>query len=370
MTAPRSCGRPAERPGGAHLDMRAIRHGRHGGPDVLESVEVDDPQPGPGDLLIEVRACAINRLDLLQRQGPPVVAGFTLPHVPGMDIAGTVIEAGAEVDGWSPGEEVVLDPVTTCGRCELCCAGRPAHCAELRTLGSTRWGGYAEQVVAPAGNARRIPASMSFVEAASLPVAFVTAWVGVTEVGRVAPGEAFCVMGAGSAVTIAALRLARRAGAGRLVTTAGSDATVERARVELGADVEVVDRRGDGLVERLVEASGGTGYDVIMDHVGPAQLQTQVDALALDGRMVLSGTTTGTRGELDLPSLYHRGRSLLGLGGAGPTTFDDMFDAVVDDPSLRMVIDDVMDLDEAAEAHRRIERGDFFGKIVLVPAGA
>jgi NADPH:quinone reductase-like Zn-dependent oxidoreductase len=179
----------------------------------------------------------------------------------------------------------------------------------------------------------------------------------------VRPGEQVLVMGAGSGVTIAALRLARRAGA-RVITTAGSDAVLERARAELDVDA-VIDRRRPDLVEALVDASGG-GFDLVLDHVGPAQLQTQIDALALDGRMVLSGTTTGTQGSFSMPSLYHAGKSLLGLGGAGRTTFTDMLDAV-DHDALRMVVDDVVPLSEAAHVHQRIESGDFFGKIVLAP---
>ena len=299
--------------------MRAVLHRSHGGPEVLVEEEVDDPRPGPVELLVEVRACAVNRLDLLQREGPPVVPNFSMPHVPGMDVAGVVAGVGSAVDRWSVGDEVVLDPVTTCGVCDRCEEDRSAYCPDLRTLGSTRWGGYAELVTVPARNAHALPAGCSFVEAAALPVAYVTAWMGIVEVGQAGPGERVLVMGAGSGVTIAALRLARRAGA-TVVTTAGSDAVLDRAAAELPG-VTVVDRRRVDLVDALREASGGDGFDLILDHVGPAQLQTQIDALAPDGRMVLSGTTTGTEGRFSMPSLYHAGRSLLGLGGAKRATF-------------------------------------------------
>ncbi len=330
---------------------------------LVEEV-VDDPRRGPDELVVEVRACAVNRLDLLQRQGPPVVPNFSMPHVPGMDIAGVVADVGPAAHGWSVGDEVVLDPVTTCGDCHRCRADRSAYCADLRTLGSTRWGGYAELVTVPARNAHAIPRGCGFVEAAALPVAYVTAWMGIVEVGQVRPGERVLIMGAGSGVTIAAVRLAARAGA-MVVTTAGSDAVLDRASTELPG-VPVVDRRRSDLVEALRDAGGGEGFDLVLDHVGPAQLQTQIDALVPDGRMVLSGTTTGTEATFSMPALYHAGKSLLGLGGAKRSTFTDMLDAVTRD-GLRMVVDDVMALGEAADAHRRIEAGDFFGKLVLVP---
>lgn len=331
---------------------------------MLVETHVDDPQPEPDELLVEVRACAVNRLDLLQREGPPVVPNFSMPHVPGMDIAGVVVGTGGEVDGWELGDDVLLDPVTTCGTCERCVADRAAYCPALRTLGSTRWGGYAELVTVPARNAHPLPRGATFVEAAALPVAYVTAWMGIVEVGRLRPGERVLVMGAGSGVTIAALRLARHLGAA-VVTTAGSDVVLERADRELDVDA-VVDRRRPDLADALVAAAGGEGFDLVLDHVGPAQLQTQIDALAPDGRLVLSGTTTGTQGTFSLPSLYHPGKSVLGLGGAKRTTFTDML-AAVDRDGLRMVVDDVVALSDAAEVHRRIEAGEFFGKLVLVP---
>lgn len=339
-------------------------HRSHGGPEVLVEAEVDEPRPGPDELLVEVRACAVNRLDLLQREGPPVVPNFSMPHVPGMDIAGVVAALGSDVEGWAVGDDVVLDPVTTCGACDRCIADRAAYCPALRTLGSTRWGGYAELVTVPARNAHPLPTGAAYVEAAALPVAYVTAWMGIVEVGQLRAGERVLVMGAGSGVTIAALRIARQLGAS-VVTTAGSDAVLDRAGHELDVDA-VVDRRRPDLVEALVDAAGGDGFDLVLDHVGPAQLQTQIDALAPDGRLVLSGTTTGTDGAFSLPSLYHAGKSLLGLGGARQTTFTDML-AAVDRHDLHMVVDDVVPLSSASAVHARIEAGDFFGKLVLVP---
>ena len=180
--------------------MRALVQTAFGGPEVVALQSVPDPVPGPADVLVRVRACALNRLDVLQRQGPAVLPGFRLPHIAGMDVAGHVEAAGGEVGGLAAGDRVVIDPTLGCGTCPRCAAGDPGHCASVRVVGGNIAGGFAEYVAVPARLAHRVPAHVGLDEAAALPSAWSTAWHATLTVGAVAAGETVLVQAAASAV--------------------------------------------------------------------------------------------------------------------------------------------------------------------------
>lgn len=332
-----------------------------GGPEVCSIERIPAPEPGPGEVVLAVEACALNRLDLLQREAP-LVRGFALPHVAGMDVAGVVVARAPDLpDGAGPalGARVLVDPVSTCGVCERCTSGLAPYCEALRTVGSTRPGGFAEQVAVPAASCFAIPPGMSPVEATALPVAAMTAWHATVAVGKVAPGETVLVNGAGSGVSIAAMQLAKAAGA-TVIGTAGGPAKIERA-LAAGYD-HCIDHRDGATAEAVLAITGGRGVDLVVDHVGPALFQQSVEAMAMEGRMVFCGTTTGTEVQLALTSVYWWGRSLLGAGGYQRAEFPQMLAAMT---GITPIIDAVYPFDELADAQQRMAGGDFFGKLVV-----
>ncbi|MGC0416526.1 zinc-binding dehydrogenase [Embleya sp. AB8] len=346
--------------------MRAVRHRGHGGPEVLETVSLPDPEPGPGEVLIAVRAAAVNRLDLLQRRGPGLLPGFALPHVPGMDVAGDVRALGPGGHERRVGDRVLINPSLTCGSCPQCRAGRDAWCASLRVVGGNRPGGYAELMVVPAARTHPIPAHLDHVAAAGLPTAYGMAWQGLVVRGGLRAGETLMVHGAGSGVTIAAVHLARALGA-RVVVTSTSRARLDRM-AELGADV-LIDHRSSDLVGQARAATGGAGVDVVFDHVGPALFQASLHALRPGGRLVFCGDTTGSEAKFNLPHAFHSGVTLLGAGSCGPADFAAMVEFCLS-RGLVPVPDTAYPLADAAEAHRRLESGAAFGKVTLLPGSA
>jgi NADPH:quinone reductase-like Zn-dependent oxidoreductase len=334
--------------------MFATRFHEHGGPEVLRHEEVADPRIGPGEVLVRVRACALNHLDLWQRRGLEKVR-IPLPHVSGADVAGEV------VDGGPPGQRVLLQPGLSCGRCQACLSGDDNLCASYDVLGYMSDGGYAELVRVPAANVVELPDHVSFVEAAAFPLTFLTAWhMLATRAGLVA-GEQVLVLAAGSGVGQAAIQIARLFGA-RVIATAGGDGKLERARA-LGAD-EVIDHYAQDVVPEVRRLTAGRGVDVVVEHVGEATWARSVRCLARGGRLVTCGATTGPRGDLDLRHLFARQISLVGsyMGTKGELLrVARLFFA----GRLRPVIDSRFPLSAAADAHRRLEAGVAFGKVVL-----
>ncbi|MEO5901773.1 MAG: zinc-binding dehydrogenase [Ilumatobacteraceae bacterium] len=342
--------------------MRAQVQRRFGGDEVVAFESVPDPVPAAGEILVEVRACALNRLDLLQRSAP-VVRGFALPHIAGMDVAGVVVGRAPDLaDGVGPalGERVLLDPVSTCGVCERCTAGLAPYCEFLRTIGSTRPGGFAELVVAPADHAFAVPPGMSFAEAATLPVAGMTAFHAL-EAGGHTTGGTVLVNGASSGVSCALLTLLLARGATVLTTTGGPD-KVRRA-LEVGYH-HAFDYRVDDIPAAVGSVTGGRGVDLVVDHVGPALFRESVASLAIGGRMVFCGTTTGSEATFALTDVYHWGRSLIGAGGYQAAEFPVMlaeFTAAGRTPE----IDSVRPFDDLPDAQRAMAAGDFFGKLIV-----
>ncbi len=342
--------------------MKAQVQRGFGGPEVVEVEDLAEPVPAPDEVIVEVRACGLNRLDLLQRAAP-LVRGFALPHVAGMDVAGVVVALGSGIgdDGPAVGDRVLVDPVSTCGVCDRCIAGFEPYCENLRTVGSTRQGGFAEQVATPAARCHPIPAPMSFVEAACLPVAYMTAWHALLTVGRVEPGETVLVNAAGSGVSTAIVQFAVAAGATVIGTAGGAD-KVTRA-LQIGC-AHAIDHYGADVADSVHQFTDGRGVDLVVDHVGPALFDASIRALGIEGRMVFCGTTTGTTVEVDLPSIYHWGKTLIGAGGYRPTEFGEML-AGVERDGLHPIVDSVYPFDELDAAQQKMVDGTFFGKIVV-----
>ncbi|MDM4764065.1 zinc-binding dehydrogenase [Galbitalea sp. SE-J8] len=311
--------------------------------------------------MVRVRACALNRLDVLQRRAP-VVPTFRLPHIAGMDVVGEVVSVGEEVPATALGARVVLDPVVVCERCDRCVAGLPMYCRELRTVGSSRDGGFADLVAAPWRNCIPVPeGALDDAELASVPVASVTAWHAITGPGAVRAGEVVVVPAAGSGVGAAGIQIAKNLGA-TVITTVGDPGKIAAAEA-LGADA-VIDRTAGPWWERAVELTDGRGVDVVIDHVGGEFVQQAIDALRIEGRIVMSGTTAGSEAAFRGTSLFHWGKRILGHGGYRPAEMR----AVVEEylaGRLRAVVDGVWGFEALPEAEERLESGRFNGKLVL-----
>ncbi len=342
--------------------MRAIVFDRFGGPEVLEAREVPDPVPRADEVLVEVRACGINHLDLWVRRGLPGLDP-EMPHILGNDVVGVAAAVGAVVTHVTPGDRVMVLPTLSCGVCDACLAGDDNRCRRHDVLGRRRNGGYAEKVAVPGANCLPYPENLPWEQAAAVPLVFLTAWHMLVGRARVRPGEDVLVVGASGGVGSAAVQVAKLFGA-RVIATASGPGRAERARA-LGAD-EVVDHAGEDLVARVRALTGRKGADVVVEHVGGPLFERAVAALARDGRLVTCGATAGNQAGLDLNLLFGRHLTLLGswMGRRA-----ELLEALrfVRDGRLKPVVDTVLPLAEARRAHERIEARQMFGKVVLVP---
>jgi NADPH:quinone reductase-like Zn-dependent oxidoreductase len=341
--------------------MKAVWFERHGGPEVLVQGDMADPVPGPGQALVRVEACAVNRLDIWRRSGV-LGADLPLPHVPGLDVAGVVEAVGPAVGRGLVGLETLVAPGLTCGACSACAAGLDSRCAEgMRVVGNQLPGGYAELVVVPARNCLPRPEGLDAVEAAALPTAYLTAYHMVVTRGATRPGETALVLAAGSGVGAAAVQIAVAVGA-RVIAAAGTDEKIERA-IDIGAESGIVYERED-VADRARDLAGGAGVDVVIDPVGEATFVAALASLARGGRLVLCGTTTGSAAAFDIRDLFSRELTIAGAYLGSRSELLELL-RLVRDGRVRAVIDRTYSLAQAADAHRRMESREHFGKIVL-----
>ena len=338
--------------------MKAAVIQKHGDAGVLEFLDWPEPQPGPGDVLVRVRACALNRRDIWVRRG---LREKRLPHILGTDIAGEVAALGPGVQGLTVGAKVLLYPVLTCGCCAFCLSGEENACSDLKVLGGAVDGGYAELITVPEKNVFALPAGLTFTEAASIPVAFLTAWHMLVTRCRVRPGEVVLIVGGASGIGTAAIQIARLFGA-TVIATAGSDDKRQRCR-DLGAD-HTLDHYKQPVAEEVRRLTENRGADVVFEHVGPATWTESLRALARKGRLAICGQTTGNEVTLDLMGFFSQNQTIHGTFiGTGSEFFELL--RLVSAGRLRPVVDHVFPLAEAAKAHRRMEEGEHVGKIVL-----
>lgn len=341
--------------------MRAAIFHENGGPEVVRIEEVPTPEPGAGEVRVRVHAAALNHLDLWVRRGLPIET--TMPHIGGSDIAGVIDAVGAGVSAARLGERVVINPNLYDGTCEWCRRGEESMCVAYRIKGEHTDGGFAEHATAAADRAHRIPDSVSFEEAAALPIAYMTAWRAVHSRARVRPGDDVLVLGASGGTALAAVQIAILAGARLFAVTSGAE-NGERLRA-LGASF-VYDRDVEDWAKAVQRDTGGRGVDVVVEGPGAATWKGSLRSLATGGRLVTFGATTGPKVELDIRALFWRQVSILGTTMASNAEFEAMLQAVFSG-ALKPVIDTVMPLVDARRAHERMEAGGQFGKIVLVP---
>ena len=339
--------------------MKAVRFHQHGGPEVLRYEDVPDPELAPGEVLVRVRACALNHLDLWGRRGLPGIS-IPLPHIPGSDIAGDVVSS--TVADVSAGRRVMLQPGVSCGRCQACLSGVDNECARYEVLGYVNHpGGYAEYVKVPVQNLISIPDEIDYVHAAAFPLTFLTAWHMLMTRAKLKRGEDVLVLAAGSGVGQAAIQIAFLHGA-RVFATAGSADKLERARA-LGA-FEVIDHHQQDIAEEIKRLTNRRGVDVVIEHVGEATWAKSVRSMARGGRLVTCGATTGANGAINLNALFSKQLTIQGsyMGTKGELMRAARFFFA---GQLKPVIDRRFALADAANAHRRMEESGQFGKIVL-----
>ena len=342
--------------------MKAIWFDTFGGPEVLQFGSRPDPVPRAGEALVRVRACGINHLDLWVRRGLPGLDP-EMPHILGNDIAGDIVALGDGVTHLTPGQRTLVLPTLSCGVCRACMNGDDNLCRQYDVLGRGRNGGYAELVAVPAVNCLPCPERLAYEQAAAVPLVFLTAWHMLVGRARVQAGEDVLVIGAGSGVGSAAVQIARMLGA-RVIATAGNAAKLERARL-LGAH-ETIDHSSDDIAARVKALTARKGADVVIEHVGGRVFESGVAALARNGRLVTCGATIGAKVGLDINALFGKHLSLMGswMGRRG-----ELVEVLkhVASGALEPVVDAVMPLADARQAHERIEARSHFGKVVLVP---
>lgn len=340
--------------------MKAARIHEFGGPEVLRYEEVPDPKPRKDQVLVRVRACAMNHLDLWVRKRLP---GVNLPHILGSDVAGEVVEVGEYVSGFSVGQRVLLAPMHFCNHCSRCVAGMQNECREFTVLGNAVDGGNCELMAIPAVNVIPIPDNLSFNDAASVPLVFLTAFHMLTGRGAIRPGQTVLILGANSGVGIAAIQIAKLFNA-TVIATAGDDRKSQRAR-ELGADY-VINHYQQKISDEVRKITDKAGVDIVIEHVGIATWNESVKSLKGGGTLVTCGATTGFDANIDLRVLFARQLNLL---GSYMGTMGELHEVLkhVFNGRLKPVVDRTFPLSEVRAAHEYLEESQMFGKVVLIP---
>jgi len=340
--------------------MKAVRMYETGGPEVLRYEDIPDPQLRKDQVLVRVKACAMNHLDLWVRKGIPKVP---LPHILGSDVAGEIVDIGEFVSGFTVGQRVLLAPMHFCNHCMKCVAGLQNQCREFTVLGNAVDGGNCELIALPAVSVIPIPDTLDFNQAASVPLVFTTGWHMLVGRAGIRPGQTVLVLGANSGVGIAGIQIAKLFHC-TVIATAGDDNKAERAR-ELGADY-VINHYQQKISEEVRKITNKEGVDIVMEHVGPATWDESVRSLKPGGTLVTCGATTGPQASIDLRFLFSRQLSLL---GSYMGTMGELHEVLkhVFTGKLRSVVDRSFRLEEARAAHEYMERSQMFGKIVLNP---
>lgn len=339
--------------------MKAIFLNHHGGPDVLQWGDVPTPTPGPNEVLIQVKACALNHLDIWARMGIPGIT-VPLPHILGADVAGVIESVSANVSNWKPGQKVLVAPGISCGTCPHCQADNDHLCNKYDILGQQSNGGYAEYVKVPAANLLPYPDPLTFEEAASIPLVFLTAWHMLVTNGNIQKGQTVLIHAGGSGVGIAAIQIAKLKGA-HVITTVGSAEKGKRANAL--AD-DVIHYRDTDFQQEVMRITNNRGVDLAVDHIGQETFEKTLGSIAKGGKLLTCGATSGRQIQFDLRTLFGRNITIHGSRMGKKKGLLDVMEHV-QAGRLKPVIDSVYPLKDAPQAHKRMEDRKNFGKIVL-----
>jgi len=340
--------------------MKAVFFHEHGGLEVLQYGDLPTPEPGPGEVLVRLRAAALNRLDLWVRNGWPGIR-LTYPHILGADGAGEVAAVGEGVTRWQVGQRVVINPNIGCGQCEYCLAGQDNMCQRWQLLGETRPGTYAEYVVVPEVNLLALPEPVSYAEAAAAALVFQTAWHSLITRGNLRPGEHVLIVGASGGGNTASIQIAKLTGC--TVYVVGSDARKLALAEELGADYLIDRSRVEDWAKEVYRLTGKRGVDVVVDNVGTT-FPLSFKAARKGGRILTVGNTGGPKFQIDNRYIFGKHLSIIGSTMSNKTDFATVM-RLVFAGKLRPVLDRTYPLAEARAAQERLEKGDQLGKIVL-----
>lgn len=340
--------------------MKAVVFKQHGDLDQLTYTNVPEPKIGPDEVLVKVKACALNHLDIWTRQGMPGIS-IPLPHILGCDVCGTVEEAGRTAKGIQKGTRVVVAPGISCGRCKWCRAGWDSLCDQYKILGFQIDGGYAEFVKVPARNIIPVSDRHSDVEWAACPLVFLTAWHMLKTRAELTQGETVLIHAAGSGVGSAAIQVAKVIGA-RILTTVGNDEKGEHAK-RLGAD-HVINYKKVDFTKEARALTNQQGVDVVLEHIGAETFSKSLASLAKKGRLVTCGVTSGPNVEVDLRFLFVRQFSIMGCYMGGRSELDQVI-KLLENGSVKPVVDTTFPLAEARRAQEHMSARKNFGKIVL-----
>jgi len=339
--------------------MKAIVIREHGGVERLEKSEVPDPTPRAGEAVVAVRAVALNHLDIWLRRGVPGHK-FPLPMIPGAEVSG-VIDEVPDGYGWKRGDEIIVAPGLSCGLCIACLSGNDPLCPDFGILGEARNGGCAEKIAVPIRNLVRKPASLSFAEAAAIPLDMLTAWHMLVARAQLRPGETVLVQAGGSGVGSAGIQVAKLWRA-IVYTTVGSAEKAKRAK-ELGADETILYRETD-FVAAVRALTGKRGVDIVFEHIGGETFERSLKALSRGGRLVTCGSTSGGEATINIRLIFFKLLSILGSTMGSVAELQEIM-RHIEAGRLRPVIDRVLPMDQIAEGHRVLENREAFGKVVL-----
>jgi len=340
--------------------MKAAIITEHGELDKVSVADIAKPKPGPGEVLIQVKSAALNHLDIWVRKGRPGVT-MLMPHVLGSDASGVISEIGSQASGFAVGDEVIINPGLSCGHCDYCARGEQSECFSFGIVGMNRPGTFAEYAAVPTSNVYPKPKHLDFNEAAALPLAYVTAWRMLMTRAGLKAGQTLLIHGIGGGAALAALQLAKLAGAD-VIATSSSDEKLNRAE-QIGAKHTINYKRQD-VVARVKELTSGRGVDVVVDTVGAATWPIDFACVRRGGKIVICGVTSGPKAETNLQALYWNQINIMGSTMGSDDDFRAML-AAVSSAKLKPVVDSVFLLAEVGKAMSKMETGTQFGKIVL-----
>lgn len=343
--------------------MKANIFHKRGGLDVLRYQEVDDPILAAGEILVRVRACGVNHLDIYTREGSHGVKA-PLPHIGGLEPSGEIAAMGAGVYDWEIGARVLVGAFTSDGTCEMCLAGNDNLCLNRKIVGVQVDGGFAEYVKIPASAAVRLPDNVSFVEASGIPAAFGTAWHMLNFRAKVQPGEWVLVLAVGSGVGSAAVQVAKQLGA-HVIATSSSDDKLEMAK-SWGADAVINYSKNPGFQYQVREITKGRMADVVFEHVGQTTWKSSIASMRPTGRLVTCGGSSGRWGETDIWGIFWQQLTIMGSNGCTHREFYQVLD-LYSSGKFKAVVDRTFPLAELAEAQKYLIERKQFGKVVVVP---
>jgi NADPH2:quinone reductase len=346
--------------------MKATVFHKHGPPDVLKYEDFPDPEVGPSQVLVDVKAVALNHLDLFVRGGIPGLK-LELPHILGSDISGVIKETGSNVtEDLQTGQKVVIDPGRSCGVCKYCIRGEESLCATYGIIGEHYRGGYADLISVDAQNVIPVPeySKLDFNQAAATPLTFMTAWRMLMSKARVKPGDDVLIIGIGGGVALAAMQIAKLAGA-RVIVTSSSEEKLKKA-IELGANIGINHRTNPDFHKEVWTHTNRQGVDIVVDSVGEATWDKSLRSLTKGGRLVTCGATSGPNASININMLFWKQFEIIGSTMGSRSELRDVL-KLVWNGELNPVVDRVLPLSKAQEAHEILEKGEQFGKIVLNP---